>query len=409
MSPLRRILWPGLFILMLAAGLTYALYPRPILVDLATVGLGELTISVSDDGVTRVKDVYVVSAPVAGRVLRFERHVGDAVTANETVLASILPSDPAFQDIRRRAELEAAVKAAEAARSLALAEVTRQKAELEYAIAELARTERLFASGHVSAASLDRARRDQRIAEAALETAQAAAAQREYELQTAQATLMNPNVEQHAAAESGDCCFVVRSPVDGSILKIFQESETIVAAGAPLAEIGDPRDLEIVADFLSRDAVRVTPGDAVVIENWGGDGELEGRVRLIEPFGVTKVSSLGVEEQRVNIVIDLTSPPKSWLRLGHGYHLDAEIILWRGEGTIRVPITALFRSGAEWAAFRVENGRARLTKVEIGRMNDRYAQVLAGIAVGDLVILHPSNKIADDVRVIAAEEAAASP
>jgi HlyD family secretion protein len=406
---LRRALWPAFFLLLLIGGLTYALYPRPILVDMAQVALGELTISVADDGVTRVKDVYVVSAPVTGRVLRFEGHVGDAVAANDTVLVSILPTDPAFQDIRTRTELEAAVKAAEAARNLAIAEVARQKAELEYAISEFTRVERLSKSGHVSVAALDRARRDQRAGEAALETAQAAAAQREYELQTAQAALISPTFEQHGAAEAGSCCFAVRSPVSGRILKVMQESESVVPAGAPLVEIGDPRDLEIVVDLLSRDAVRVAPGNAVEIENWGGEETLQGEVRLIEPFGVTKISSLGIEEQRVNVIVDLTSPAESWARLGHGYHLDARIILWRGADALLVPVTALFRSGANWTLFRVENGRARLTVVEIGQLNDRYAQVISGLTVGETVIVHPSAKVSDNVRVVAPELSAVTP
>lgn len=409
MKTLRRFLWPALMAALLAVGLGYALTPRPTPVDMVQAATGELVITIDDDGVTRVKDVYVISAPISGRVLRFDRHVGDAVAANETVLASILPTDPAFRDIRTQAQLESEVKAAEAARNLAAAEVERQQAQLDYARAEFARSERLFEKGHVSAAALDRARRDLRAADAALATARAALAQREHELLTAQAASMVPTIERHEAAPASGCCFPVRSPVDGRVLKMYQESEAVVAVGAPLAEVGDPADLEIAVDLLSRDAVRVSPGDAVIIENWGGDGTLNGRVRLIEPFGVTKVSSLGIEEQRVNAIVDLTDPRERWRRLGHGYHIDARIVLLRQQDVLLVPLTALFRSGGEWALFRAVEGRARLTAVRVGQMSDRHARILDGLAPGDWVVLHPSDAIADGVRIEALPATAERP
>jgi HlyD family secretion protein len=396
----RRWLWPVILVTLVAAGLGYAFMPRAVPVDIVDARVAPLTVTVEDDGVTRVREVYVVSAPVGGRVLRIDAQVGDAVSAGATVLATLLPSDPSFRDVRTQAELEASVQAAEAAVTLAGADIRRNQAELDYAQADYERSRRLFAQGFVAEATMDRARREMRTREAALATARAALRQRESELRSAQAALMTPTAQTRSDAESGQCCLQVRAPVSGSVLRVYQESEAVVAAGSRLLEIGDPADIEIVVDLLSRDAVRVSPGDAVRIERWGGDGALNGRVRRIEPFGVTKVSALGIEEQRVNVIIDLTDPRQRWERLGHGYQIDAQIVLWQGEAVLQVPLSALFRRGDDWAVFRVEDGRALVRMVAIGRTNRRGAQVLGGLEAGDRVVAHPSDRIRDGIRVV---------
>ena len=400
MPLLRRWLWPGLLALLLILGLVYAFLPQSVPVDIAAMRRGPLAVAVEDDGITRVREVYVVSAPLAGRVLRIETHAGDTVVADETVLVTLMPSDPAFRDVRAQAELDAVVNAAEAAGALAAAEVERALAELDYARAEFTRARRLFEQGHIAEAAFERARRELRTREAALATSQAALRQRQFELQAARAAAIAPSLERRSPSESGRCCLPVLAPVSGRILRLLQESEAVVVAGAPLVEIGDPADLEIVVDLLSRDAVRVSPGDPVTIARWGGDGTLNGRVRHVEPFGVTKVSALGIEEQRVNVIIDLTDPRDQWQRLGHGYHVDARIVLWQRDDLLLVPLSALFRQGEDWAVFRVDDGRARSRLVTLGPMNDRHAQVTDGLTETDRVILHPSDRVRDGIRVV---------
>jgi HlyD family secretion protein len=284
----RRFLGPALVGIIVVAGLVYAFWPRPVPVDLAVVARGPLSVTVDGDGRTRVREVYVVSAPVAGRVLRIERHVGDAVVAGETVLATIEPGDPAFLDRRGRRQAEAAVEAAAAAKLLAEAELTRGLAELEFARADLDRASRLAERGTISERALDSAKLEYHTRDAAAAAARAALDVRLHELETARAALIEPG--EDGGDESEACCVDVRAPVSGRVLTLVQESEAVVAGGAPLVEIGDPRDLEIVVDLLSSDAVKVGEGAPVRIEGWGGEGMLEGRVRRVEPTGFTKAS-----------------------------------------------------------------------------------------------------------------------
>lgn len=381
------------------AGLIYAFWPQPVPVDTALIGKGELVVTIDGDGRTRVREVYVVSAPVPGRVLRIERHVGDAVVANETLLATIQPTDPAFLDRRARAQAESVAKAAEAAFALAEAEQARAIAELDFAQSELVRAEQLAARGNVSQRDLDRAKLIVRTAKAAVATAKATVEIRRFELETARAGLIEPGGSGDEA-DGQLCCVDVISPVSGRVLRVMHESETVVVAGAPLVEVGDSRDLEIVVDLLSSDAVRVAEGAEVVIEDWGGRDALSGRVRQVEPTGFTKVSALGIEEQRVNVLIDFTDPPDRWRDLGHGYRIEAHIVVWLGADVLTLPLGALFRDGDRWAVFVAAAGRARLRHVEIDHANGREAQVTAGLSEGDTVILHPSDLIAAGVRIV---------
>ncbi len=342
----------------MAAALAYAFRPQPVPVDLATAERGGLTVTVADDGETRVREVYLVSAPLPGQVLRFEGDVGDPVVATETVLANILPSQPAFHNVRTRSELEAAVQAAEAARALAEAELARSEAQVDFATAEFERAERLHERGHISQAAIDRAHMQLRTEEAATLTARAALSMREFELETgARLADPAPSVAGSGDEQSAGCCYAVRAPVDGRILRIFHESEGVVEAGAPLIEIGDPGDLEIVVDLLSTDAVQVAEGAEAFIEGWGGGERLAGRVRRVEPYGFTKTSALGIDEQRVNVIVDFDEPAERLSLLGHGYRVEVAIVVWRGEDVLKVPVGALFRIGGDWALFVVEDGQ----------------------------------------------------
>ena len=382
----------------LALALAWLFRPDAVPVDLATVERGPLTVSVSDEGETRVRDVYVVSAPVPGRMRRIDLEAGDEVVADSTVVARIEPSDPTFLDVRSAAEARAGVDAAAAARTHASAQVSRAQAELDFARAELERMRTLARSHTVSANDLDAAERRAKTAIAALAEAEAERKVRESEYQVARARLLSPAA---ARRRGDDCdCVTVYSPVSGAVLRVVTESEGVVQAGAPLLEVGSPEQLEVVVDLLSADAVRVETGQRVVIEAWGGEQPLAGRVRRVEPFGFTKVSALGIEEQRVNVVIDITEPRERWLRLGHGYRVEPRIILWETDDVLRVPLSALFRHGERWAVFVEQDGRAVLREVDIGQGNGLEAEVRGGLAAGERIVLHPGDRVSEGARLV---------
>jgi HlyD family secretion protein len=398
MTPaLKRLMFWSPLALALALVLAWLFRPAAVPVDLVTVDRGPLTVSVSDEGETRVRDMYVVSAPVPGRMRRIDLQVGDQVVADQTLVARIEPNDPSFLDVRSAAEARATADAANAARTHAAAQERRVQAELDFARAEYERVRALALSHTVSANELDAAQRRARTAEAALAEAQAQRRMRESEYQVARARLMAPGTARGSVA---DCdCVSVYSPVSGRVLRIVNESEGVVASGTPLVEVGNPGLLEVVVDLLSADAVRVGPGQRVVIEAWGGDQPLDGVVQRVEPFGFTKVSALGIEEQRVNVVIDITSPRESWERLGHGYRVEPRIVLWESSDVLRVPLSALFRQGDKWAVFVARDGRAELREVEIGQGNGLQAEVRAGLEAGERVVLHPAERVAPGVRL----------
>jgi len=393
----KRLLFWGPLALALAGVLLWLFRPAAVPVDLVEVGRGPLTVSVSDEGETRVRDVYVVSAPVPGRMRRIELEVGDAVVADQTVVARIEPGDPSFLDVRSEAEARAGVDAAAAARTHAGAQVTRAQAELDFARSELGRIRALARSHTVSENDLDAAERRARTAQAALAEARAERQVRESEYQVARARLMTPAASRSRVA---DCeCVTVLSPVSGTVLRVVTESEGVVASGAALVEVGNPDQLEVVVDLLSADAVRVQVGQRAIIEAWGGTEPLEGRVRRIEPFGFTKVSALGIEEQRVNVVIDITAPRERWQRLGHGYRVEPRIVLWEAQDVLRLPLSALFRHGERWAVFVEHGGHAELREVEIGQGNGLDAEVRSGLDAGERVVLHPGDRVSPGARL----------
>lgn len=394
----RWIIWGaigGVIIL----GLAFAFRPRPLPVDIVTVERGALMVTVEDDGRTRVHDIYVISAPVAGRMRRVALRAGDQVAARKTVVAEIEPTASTFLDPRSEAQARADVQAARSAEQLARAEVQMAQAEFEFARRDYERARELIAKNTISQRDLDEAERIWRTRQASLLTSQAALDRSTYQLQRARAELVSP---AQSRTSSGNCaCLALRSPVDGEVLRVLQQSEAVVAASTPLVEVGDPRDLEIAADLLSADAVKVRTGQRVVIEGWGGDSPLAGRVRLVEPFGFTKVSALGIEEQRVNVIIDLTSPRAEWARLAHGYQVEVRIVLSELDDIVHVPLTALFRDGTQWAVFVEGGGRARLRHVQLGQRNGTAAQILEGLKAGERIVLHPSDRVGDGVRVAA--------
>jgi HlyD family secretion protein len=391
----RAILW-SVVGAALVAGLVYAFWPRPVAVDLAEVRRGPLVVTVGDEGETRVRDVFVLSAPVAGHIRRIESEVGDRAVANETVLAELEPIDPEFLDPRSQAQAEAALHTAESARILAEAELAEAAAQLEFAGAERDRARELHRGKTISQRERDDAERAHKAARAVSERAHAALQMRSSELDRARAELVSPEETQPRGMRER---IALRAPVTGRVLRIPNDSERVVRPGEALLEIGDPHDLEIVVDLLSSDAVKVREGQRVIIEGWGGATPLAGRVRRVEPFGFTKISALGIEEQRVNVIIDFTSPPEEWTALGHGYQVDVRIVLWEEDAVLKLPLTALFRDGDGWAVFADEAGRARERTVQIGQRTGLEAQIVDGLSEGSRVVLHPGERVAEGVRI----------
>lgn len=389
----------ALLLLGLVGASVHALRPQPVPVDLATVARETIEVTVDEEGKTRIRDVFEVSAPVGGRLMRVDLEVGDVVSGGESVVARIRPVDPAPLDIRTRRELEAAVSAARAAVALARAEVARARSELAFAVGDFARAEELALRGNISQKALDRARVEKETQEAALDMAEANLELSRRELESAEARLIGPE-DPGVLGARGECCVLIRAPVDGRVLTLLKESEQVVRAGEPILEIGDPTNLEIVVELLSSDAVRIEEGALARIDNWGGEGVLEAVVDRVSPAGFTKVSALGIEEQRVETILRLAAPPETRARLGHDFRVFARILVLRREDALAVPLGALFRRGADWAVYRLVGGRARETLVEIGPRNREVAAVTSGLEAGDRVVLHPTDRVADAVPIV---------
>ncbi len=393
----KRILALAAVILVVIATV-YALMPQPVPVDIATVDRGEVEVTIDEDAVTRVRDVFEVSAPITGKLERLSLDVGDLVKKGEKI-AVVRPVDPPIRDARTRRELEAALRAARAGVLLGQAQVTRAKAAVRFSTLDLERYKALAGKQIVSERVLQQHQLELDTRTAQLRQAEASLELRKRELETAEARILEPN----AALQTDDtqqCCVEVLAPAGGSVLKLLTESEQVVRAGTKLLEIGDRADIEIVADLLSEDAVKAKVGDLVWVENWGGEKRLAAKIRRIDPSGFMKVSALGIEEQRVNAIIDITGPRSDWERLGHDFRVYVRIVIWRDEKALRVPIAALFRKGADWSVYKVDDGRAVRQRVEISRRNATHAVVGGGLSEGDEVILHPSDRISDGAAVV---------
>jgi HlyD family secretion protein len=396
-----RLILTTSVVLLVAGALTVAFWPKPTMVDMGEVTIGTMHLTIDEEGRTRVRDAYVVSTPVAGQLQRVSVQPGDPVVRGETIVAHMRPINPSALDVRTREQAQAAVTAAQAALRVARADLNAALANRDLAETELARTEQLAERGIASGAALDSARQAARVAQANVDTAEAAISMREAEITNAQAQLIGfSNPRLAAAIGMSDDDIPLYAPTDGRILRVFQESETSLPAGAPIMEIGNiENDLEVVVELLSTDAVQVTVGDPVIIADWGGSRELAGKVIRVDPFGITQFSALGVEEQRVNAVIAFTSSPEDYVGLGHGFRVEARIVVWQASDTLIVPASALFRSRGAWAVFVVVEGKAQLRAIEVGPNNGIQAQVTSGLAQDDRVILYPSSGLSEGMKV----------
>lgn len=393
----RMLAWGGVALVLLVL-LGIAVAPRPVPVDLVTVERGALRVTLDHEGKTRVHDRFVVSAPVAGQVLRIELEPGDPVVAGKTVMATFEPGVPPLLDVRSRAEAEARVRAARATLDQAQAELSRAQTEQAFAQAQAERTRRLAADGIASKEALDAAEAEGRGRAEARKAAESAARAAEHELEAARAALVDGGDATGGSAAPKRAAITLRAPIDGVVLRRLHESKAVVPAGEPLLELADPADLEIVADYLSTDAVRIRPGMAVLIEQWGG-GTLRGRVQRVEPYGFLKVSALGVEEQRVNVVIDIVAPVEQWRDLGDAFRVDAKIVVDRRADAITVPTGAVFRHGEGWAVFVNDGGRARLVAIEPGPRGGARTVVQSGLEPPAEVVVYPGDAVKDGVRI----------
>lgn len=382
---------------------TYAFWPRAISVDMAVIERKTMMVTIDEEAKTRVRDSYIVSTPVAGRLLRVEVEAGDPVVSGETIIARIAPTAPAVLDVRTEEQARAAVAAAEAALALANAEANKASADEDFTKAEVERYRDLRPHDAVSQSQLDSAERAWRAASAALDMAGANVRMREADLKNARAMLMTFDEAESLGLATNPHpreALEIHAPISGCVLRVIQESEMVLPIGAPVLEIGNPqRDLEIVAELLSTDAVKANPGDRVIIEKWGGEAALEGEIERIEPWGFTKFSALGVEEQRVNAIIKFIGEESTHNDLGHGYRTEVRIVVWEDENALVVPSSALFRSNGDWAVFKITGGKAELAVIQVGQDNGTEAAVLEGLTDGDTVILYPGNQISDGTRV----------
>lgn len=391
---MRRLI-PVAAVLVVAGFLVWAFLPRPVEVDAATVGLHPLEIVVEEEGEARIREVFTVSATIAGKLQRVSLHAGDSVIEGETVVALIGPAAPVLLDSRSRAVAEASAAAAQAAMDLARAQLDQAEATHEFTVSEANRAIALYQKGAISQRAHDNAIREEKTAKAAVSSALANLAVREKELESALAVL-----RPDGAAEANRCCVEVLAPASGRVLRVMTESEQVVQAGTPLLEIGDPAEMEVEVELLSRDAVRVQEGASAVVTGWGG-APIPAVVSRVEPVAVTKVSALGIDEQRVKVILDLTGPNEAFRQLGHGFRVICRITLWHQDDVLTIPVGALFRDGGDWAAYVLRDGRAHLQLLSLGERNERLAQVLEGVTAGDQAILHPNDLVADGVLVTA--------
>lgn len=379
-ASIRRWRWALLLLTGLAAALLFAFWPQAVPVDAAPVTKGPMQVGITDDGLTRVRRLHVVSAPISGYIESIALEPGDTVRRGAVIAHMHGPASPPLDpnSQRQAAAALAAVQASARGTAAALAQSKR----------DLARAEDLSRRGFLSRAQLEAART--RVATSAATVAQGRA-----DIARLRAQLADPT------GAAGRAEVPVRAPASGTVLSALRQGDAIVPEGAELMTIGNPADIDVVVDLLSRDAVRVQPGARVQISQWGGDTPLIGQVKRIEPLGRLKVSALGIEEQRVNLIIgfDADTAGKA-ARLGHGFQLDATVVLWEAPAALRVPIAALFRgSDGGWQVFVIEGGRARLRAVQIGHINDEHGELLAGLAEGQPVVLNPGSPVSDGTRV----------
>lgn len=374
--------------------LAWGFWPQPALVETEAVKRAPLTVSIEEEGRTRIIDRYIISAPVDGVACRIQLNVGDSVEQDQALLC-ITPLQSRVLDPRSRAQATAQIAASESTLRAAKAKASAAAAAEKLAATELKRLRPLLNNGMVSRGVFDKAATEAKTTAAATRSANFTVEVAQYELQAARTALQYSADTPHEAAER----ISVRSPINGKILKLARKCEGPVRTGDPLLEVGNPSALEVEVDVLSSDAVKITAGTKVLFNRWGGPQALEGIVRTIEPIGFTKVSALGVEEQRVLIICDFTSEARQWQRLGDGYRVDAQFILWREDSVLQVPASSLFRYKTGWAVFVAEGTRAKRRQVKVGQRNGLIAQILSGVEEGELVINHPSDEVEEGRRI----------
>ena len=391
----KRRVWLFIFLLVIVLAIGYGFIPKPLTVETAVVKTGSLTVTIDEEGKTRVVNRFIVSAPVAGFARRIKLDVGDAVNKGQ-VITELEPLRSIVLDPRSRAEAEARVAAAEASLKAAKENALAARASAEFSKKDLERMSTLFKEELVTQEKLDEAETEVLRNDAALRSSEFAVEVARYEMEAAHTAL-----KYSAAGEPKQNTerVVIKAPVSGNVLKINRESEGVIREGEPLIEIGNPRELEIEVDVLSADAVKIKPGTPVLFERWGGDYPLKGRVRIVEPAGFTKLSALGVEEQRVLVISDIISPGKEWEQLGDGYRVEASFILWEGSNVLQVPASALFRHNGGWAVFVAKNKRAELREVKFGYRNGLSTEITSGLSEGEIVITHPDSSIQDGTTV----------
>ncbi|WP_245415165.1 efflux RND transporter periplasmic adaptor subunit [Hoeflea marina] len=380
-------------VLLLAAigyGFYAAFRTAPVLVDLVAAARGPMQVTIDEEGTARVRHVYSVSSPIAGHLDRVTLEEGDPVTPR-TVIARIHPLESPFLDTRTRAQLEASIAAARSAVASAQFELQRAENARDLARSNYRRMEQLARDSVVSDSQLERGMSEWQGQEALVDSARAGVGIRQAELASAEAQLTQPPSDG-APASGTDCCVNIRSPISGVVLAVHARSEQAVSVGTLIADVGDPSELEITVDVLSSDAVNIRPGARVEISDWGGAGDLEATVRRINPAAFTRVSALGIEEQRVNVLLDPAAVPPG---LGHGYRVFARLVVWSSDDALQIPVGALFRDGGAWAVFRVRDGVARTARIDIGQMGAASAQVIAGLEQGDEVVLYPNDTLRD--------------
>jgi HlyD family secretion protein len=403
---LKRWLWIIALAVVAAVGITMGLRQQPVPVEVATVRTGPLRVTVEEEGKTRLRSRYIISAPVAGYLRRLNWKAGDSLNAGQRI-ATIEPPRPAVLDARTEEQSNARVRAAEATRAVVESriaaleqQVRAAKADLDYWRSQDQREEALRKSGDIAASRVDRTRSE-------LQRAEAAVAAAERNVETARAEIVSARAEvesaraglRRSAPDSSGQIISVAVPSAGRVIKVIRESEGVVMPGDDLLEVGDARALEVMVEVLSADAVKITPGMRVLLERWGGNTPLEARVSVIEPGGFTKISALGVEEQRVRVIADITTPEPEWQRLGDGYRVEASFVLWESEKVLQVPANALFRYNEGWAVFVMENNFARRRPVQVGHRNGLAAEILSGLKDGESVIAHPDETVKDGLPV----------
>ena len=390
----RRLL-PWLGALLLLALVIAGLWPKRLPVEVATVERGDVLVTVNEEGMTRLKNRYVISSPVAGQLQRIDWKPGAAVRAGETVLAALETSGADLLDVRGQAQAEARVRGAEANRQRAGAQLERARAAEALAAGDLVRFRGLAERGAISAQEFEIASMRETTAVQDVRAAEFAQQVADFELQQARALLLRgqPGGSEEQAP------LVITSPVNGRVLRVFQESSRVVPGGLALVEVGDPTDVELRIEVLSRDGVAIQPGARVIVEQWGGTVALEARVRLVEPSAFTKISALGVEEQRVFVIADFVTPAEQRLTLGDNYRIEARVVVWEGTNVLRVPAGALFQRGGVWQTFIVQGGKTQVRTIKPGRTNGLETEILDGLKEGERVVVYPGDKVADGSRV----------